>query len=176
MDTEDLIIRDSLWDDIDVFYQWELQPEVSEFFSISENQSYETVARAFIQYADASDCRQYTILLKKTGRPIGRVLLGDLIEDWKVEIFRVYIADPALRNKGYGRQIMEAVLKLCFEEWNLERVYLDHYTGNPASYLYLSLGFQYEGVLRKNCRKNGKLYDVHLMSMLKEEYVQKFRQ
>jgi RimJ/RimL family protein N-acetyltransferase len=38
----------------------------------------------------------------------------------------------------------------------------------------LSLGFTYEGVLRKNCRKNGDLKDVHLMSMLKEEYDQRY--
>lgn len=58
----------------------------------------------------------------------------------------------------------------CFDVLGLERLYLDHYTGNPAVGLYLSLGFKYEGVLRKNCRKNGILYDVHLMSMLREEY------
>ena len=58
----------------------------------------------------------------------------------------------------------------CFGELKLERMYLDHYTGNPASHMYLSLGFQYEGVLRQNCRKNGILYDVHLMSMLRPEY------
>ena len=62
------------------------------------------------------------------------------------------------------------MMKYCFEELDFKRLYLDHYTGNPASKLYLSLGFKYEGVLRKNCRKNGILYDVHLMSMLREEY------
>lgn len=61
-------------------------------------------------------------------------------------------------------------MKYCFEDLNLQRLYLDHYTGNPAGFLYEKLGFQREGVLRKNCRKNGVLYDVHLMSMLREEY------
>ena len=65
---------------------------------------------------------------------------------------------------------MEAIMDYAFNDLELERFYLDHYTGNPASELYLSLGFKYEGVLRKNCRKNGVLYDVHLMSILREEY------
>ncbi|WP_053956707.1 GNAT family N-acetyltransferase [Inediibacterium massiliense] len=175
METKDLIIRNSIWDDLDIFYKWELTPEVNEFFSISENQSYEMVVRTYIHDDDNPSQRQYTIVLKETGMPIGRIVLGDLIEGWKVEVFRIYIGDLALRNKGYGRQAMEAIMKLCFEEWNLERIYLDHYTGNPASFLYQSLGFKYEGVLRNNCRKNGKLYDVHLMSMLKDEYVQKYQ-
>lgn len=101
---------------------------------------------------------------------IGRIILGDLIEGWKVEIWRIYIGDLSMRGKGYGKQAMLAMLKLCFEDMGLERVYLDHYTGNPASALYQAIGLKYEGVLRNNCRKNGVLYDVHLMSMLKDEY------
>ena len=176
MYTKDLMIIDSTWDDINIFYKWELTPEVNEFFSIPANQSYEMVARSYIHDDENPDQRQYTIFLKETGEPIGRIVLGDLVEGWKVEVHRIYISAPTLRNKGYGRQAMEAIMKLCFEEWMLERVYLDHYTGNPASFLYQSLGFKYEGILRNNCRKNGKLYDVHLMSMLKDEYIQKDQQ
>lgn len=176
METKDLIIRNSIWEDIDIFYKWELTAEVSQFFSIPDHQSYEMVARTYIQFDDDADKRQFTIVSKESGKSIGRIMLGDIIEGWKGEVFRIYIGDPELRNKGYGRQAMEAVIQLCFEEWDLQRVYLDHYTGNPASFLYQSLGFQYEGILRSNCRKNGKLYDVHLMSMLKEEYIQKYKQ
>ncbi len=174
METRDLIIRESIWGDMDVFHEWEQRPEVTEYFSISDHQSFETLVRDFIHYDEATDWRQYTILLKENRKPIGRIILGNLIMGWKVEIFRIYIADSGLRNKGLGRQAMQALLDLFFHDWGLERVYLDHYPGNPASHLYLSLGFTYEGVLRKNCRKNGDLKDVHLMSMLKEEYDQRY--
>lgn len=168
--TENLIIRDSVFEDTKQFYEWELLPEVTKFFSIADNQSYTDVVRKYIHDDEESAQRQYTITLKETGELIGRIVLGDIIEGWKAEVWRIYIGDVNLRGKGYGKQAMEAVMKLCFEEMGLERLYLDHYTGNPASQLYLALGFRYEGVLRKNCRKNGVLYDVHLMSMLKEEY------
>ena len=84
---------------------------------------------------------------------------------------RRQIEVPPQRGKGYGRQAMELIMDYCFNELELERLYLDHYTGNPAAYLYKNLGFQPEGVLRNNCRKNGVLYDVHLLSMLKDEYL-----
>ena len=103
-------------------------------------------------------------------RKIGRIVLADIEDGWKAEIWRVYIADTALRGKGLGKQAMEAIMGYCFDVLDLQRLYLDHYTGNPAANLYLSLGFIYEGVLRHNCRKNGVLYDVHLMSMLRSEY------
>ena len=168
-ETENLIIRSSIREDIDYFYKWELKPEVTEFFSIKDNQTLEDVILKYDNDEKDPFAEQFTICFKD-GTPIGRIVLADIIEGWKGEIWRIYIADTNLRGKGYGKEAMKIMMKYCFEELDFKRLYLDHYTGNPASKLYLSLGFKYEGVLRKNCRKNGILYDVHLMSMLREEY------
>ena len=167
--TKDLILRPSEAGDLKTFFEWERIPAVTEFFSIRDGQTLEEVTEKFRKDGADPGAAQLTVCLKD-GTPIGRVVIADIIEGWKAELWRIYIADTALRGKGYGRQAMQAVMRWCFEDLKLERLYLDHYTGNPAAGLYLSLGFQYEGVLRRNCRKNGKLYDVHLMSMLKEEY------
>jgi len=175
METERLIIRESLWEDIDTFHKWEQMPEVTEFFSIRDGQTKEDVIRKFVADDNNPQSEQFTILLKETGRPIGRIVLGDIEDGWKAEIWRIYIGELELRGKGLGKEAMKAMMKYCFEDLGLARVYLDHYTGNPASYLYLSLGFKYEGVLRHNCRKNGILYDVHLMSMLKDEYEELYK-
>ena len=177
IETTHLIIRQSKWDDLSDFYQWERMPEVTEFFSIKDDQTGEDVARKYIEDEKDPKAMQFTIMLKEGGglRNIGRIVLADIERGWKAEVWRIYIADTALRGKGYGKEAMLGIMTYCFDGLGLQRLYLDHYTGNPASALYLSLGFQYEGVLRKNCRKNGILYDVHLMSMLKEEYVAKYR-
>ena len=189
METKSLIIRPSRWEDIGLFYEWETKPEVTEFFSIRDGQTEEDVVRKYIKDDDDPAARQFTILLKKeaTGgvegtaaggpaagaenaEPIGRIVLPDIEEGWKAELWRIYIADTKLRGRGLGKEAMQATMAYCFDQLKMERLYLDHYTGNPAAYLYQSLGFKYEGVLRKNCRKNGVLYDVHLMSMLRDEY------
>ena len=193
LETNDLIIRPSEWDDLEDFCRWEKLPEVTEFFSIRDGQTMEDVVRKFVADEEDPKAQQFTILLKEDGfqdaedsveaaedsdvnlqyagtRKIGRIVLANIEDGWKGEIWRIYIGDKTLRGKGYGKQAMEAMMGYCFDVLGLERLYLDHYTGNPAAGLYLSLGFKYEGVLRKNCRKNGVLYDVHLMSMLREEY------
>ena len=183
METKSLIIRPSRWEDIGLFYEWETKPEVTEFFSIRDGQTEEDVVRKYIKDDDDPAARQFTILLKKEGtaaggpaagaenaEPIGRIVLADIEEGWKAELWRIYIADTKLRGRGLGKEAMQATMAYCFDQLKMERLYLDHYTGNPAAYLYQSLGFKYEGVLRKNCRKNGVLYDVHLMSMLRDEY------
>ena len=180
LETNDLIIRPSEWNDLEDFCRWEQRPEVTEFFSIRDRQTMEDVVRKYVDDEEDPKAQQFTILLKEEGfqaaegnegtRKIGRIVLADIEDGWKGEIWRIYIGDKSLRGKGYGKQAMEAMMGYCFDVLGLERLYLDHYTGNPAAGLYLSLGFKYEGVLRKNCRKNGILYDVHLMSMLREEY------
>ena len=188
LETKDLIIRPSRWEDIEIFYPWELEPAVTKFFSIRDGQTMEDVIKKYI--ADDMDPKamQFTICMKPedwdeaedrdaaaaSAQPIGRIVLADIEDGWKAELWRIYIADTALRGKGLGKQSMVAMMSYCFDVLGLQRLYLDHYTGNPASGLYLSLGFQYEGVLRQNCRKNGVLYDVHLMSMLKDEYYEKY--
>ena len=180
LETKDLIIRPSEWADIEIFYPWELEPAVTKFFSIRDGQTMEDVVKKYIADDEDPKAQQYTICLKKgegenaEAVPIGRIVLADIEEGWKAELWRIYIADPALRGKGYGKQAMLAMMSYCFNVLELKRFYLDHYTGNPASGLYLSLGFQYEGVLRQNCSKNGVLYDVHLMSMLKDEYYERY--
>lgn len=173
LETKDLIIKRTIFEDLDTFYVWERMPEVTKYFSIKDDQTKEEILEKY--YADKADpsADQFSVFCKEADgslKLIGRIVLGDIIEGWKGEIWRIYIGDLDYRGRGLGRQSMEAVMKYCFDELKFERLYLDHYTGNPASQLYLKLGFQYEGVLRSNCRKNGVLYDVHLMSMLKDEY------
>ena len=161
-------IRPSRWADLEQFYEWELQDHVKQFFSIRDGQTFEEVVRTYVASDEDPAQRQFTIELD--GQMIGRIVLADIIEGWKGELLRIYIGDLENRRHGYGEQAMEWVMDYCFRELGLQRLYLDYYTGNPAQLLYEKLGFQHEGMLRKNCRKNGILYDVHLMSMLAEEY------
>lgn len=172
--TEHLILRPSTFDDLDTFYEWETWPEVTEFFSIREGQTREEVYQKFFN-DDADDSSlQYTICEKGSGNPIGRIVLADVIPGWKAEVWRIYIANKAIRGKGLGKEALLAILRYGFETLDLQRIYLDFYTGNPAEYLYLSVGFKEEGVLRGNCRKDGILHDVHLMSMMRPEWDEKY--
>ena len=57
---------------------------------------------------------------------------------------------------------------------HMERVSLDYYTGNKgAKALYEKLGFRNEGIARNATKKDGRYYDLHLMSMLRTEFFTK---
>ena len=72
----------------------------------------------------------------------------------------------------WGRGIMtEAVKQICeyvFNKSDIIRIYAEPFAYNAASCRVLEkAGFQYEGTLRNNAVKNGKVIDMKMYSLLK---------
>lgn len=170
MSPDNIIIRKSTFDDCEIFTKWEQQEYIKEFLSINKERTYEEVVREYILRSQDPTNEQYTIILKNL-KPIGRIYLSKISkESDSMDITRIYIGEKDYLNKGYGKESMEILLNYCFNDLEMERVTLDHYTGNTAASLYLKLGFKYEGIMRNAAKRNNEYYDLHLMSMLKEEY------
>ena len=175
MESKNLILRKTCFDDLKYFAEWEKYKAVTDFLSISDDRSYEEIVRESILYETDPSKLQFTIVLKTENIPIGRVYISkiDTYAD-SLDITRVYIADEQYRGRGYGEETMRLLLEYCFMILHAERITLDHYTGNKAaSALYLKLGFQYEGVARNACKKNGKYYDTNHMSLIRADYFEK---
>lgn len=169
MESENILIRKSIFDDCEIFTRWEQQDYVKEFLTINKERTYEEVVREFILREQDPSNEQYTIIHKN--KPIGRIYLSKISKEFdSIDITRIYIGEKEYLGKGYGRECMELLLDYCFNELKMERVSLDHYTGNAAGNLYLKLGFKYEGVMRNSAKKDNEYFDLHLMSMLREEY------
>ena len=74
----------------------------------------------------------------------------------------------------WGKGIMtEAVKQICeyvFGKSDIIRIYAEPFAYNIASCRVLEkVGFQYEGTLRSNAVKNGKVIDMEMYSLLKAE-------
>ncbi len=74
----------------------------------------------------------------------------------------------------WGRGIAtEAVGKICryvFENTDLVRIFAEPFSYNKASCRVLEKNaFQLEGLLRSNAEKNGKILDMKLYSLIKEQ-------
>ena len=72
----------------------------------------------------------------------------------------------------WGRGIMtEAVKQICeyvFDKSDMLRIFAEPFADNAASCRVLEkAGFQYEGTLRNNAVKNGKVIDMKMYSLLK---------
>jgi len=176
METKNYLIRESVFDDYKYFSKWEIDPAVTRFLSYDEGRTYEdVVAEAYANKADETKV-DYTIVDKAKNEPIGRIFISR-IDDHSdsLDITKIYIGNLDYRGKGAARECMEELLRYCFCDLNLQRVTLDFYTGNDiASSLYRKMGFKDEGVARKSTKKDGEYYDLNLMSMLRDEFLEKY--
>ena len=71
---------------------------------------------------------------------------------------------------------MNALLSHAFNDLNLNRVYSEVFSDNPAlaNQFYDKLGFQREGLLRQNAYKEGKYIDCVVIGILKDEWTSRW--
>lgn len=172
METQNFIIRETEFNDYEYFAKWEVDPVVTKYLSFDEDRTYEQVVTEALYNKFSQEKMDFTIVARESGEPVGRIYISrvDRHSD-SLDITKFYIGDHKLWGKGIGREIMTEVLEYCFTFLHMERVTLDYYTGNKrASTLYESLGFKSEGVARNATKKDGRYFDLHLMSMLRSEF------
>ena len=109
--------------------------------------------------------------------PIGNCGLMGI--NWRVREaeFGIFIGQKQNWNKGYGTEALMLMLKHAFQTLNLNRFSLRVYANNPrAMRSYEKAGFVHEGTLRQGHFHDGEYIDVHLMSILRSEWCEKFDQ
>ena len=80
-----------------------------------------------------------------------------------------YIAEEYW-GKGIMTEAVKQICKYVFDKSDIVRIYAEPFAHNMASCRVLEkAGFQYEGTLRSNAIKNGKVIDMKMYSLLKSE-------
>lgn len=94
--------------------------------------------------------------------------------DFKSNIFELRRIVISEKGMGYGKEVMNALIKYAFEERNMNRLWLDVYPDNVIGIkLYESIGMHCDGILRQNYKSERGYLDQIIYSILKSEYFQK---
>ena len=111
----------------------------------------------------------------KSGRFIGTCGLHDVDRVNDNLRLGIIIFDRQYRKKGFGREVLNLLLRFCFESLRMNKVYLTARADNELSTrIYGKLGFKEEGVMRKEYKvKDGQFIDLLRMSILKSEWQEK---
>ena len=89
-------------------------------------------------------------------------------------MFRIVLHSIEECGRGYGSEAVQLAQKFIFEELNLNRLELQVYSHNSrAIKSYEKVGFKKEGVLRQALFMNNTFSDEIIMSMLRDEYLNK---
>ena len=80
-----------------------------------------------------------------------------------------YIAEPYW-GKGIMTEAIRQMIAYIFENTDIVRIFAEPYVFNEASCRVLEkVGFQFEGVLRKNAIKDGQMIDMKMYAIIKDE-------
>lgn len=114
----------------------------------------------------------FAVTRKSDGALIGAVSLMGMTRDHQAEL-GYWVGKPHWK-QGYCTEAARAVLKFAFCDLALVRVHASHFTRNPASGRVMQkIGMRKEGCRRQHVTKWGKLEDLDLYGILKQEWEDK---
>ena len=114
----------------------------------------------------------FVFAVRLSGRLIGLVNLDGL--DWPNSHLEIGIAltDPDARGHGYAAEALAILLRYCFNELGLKRVWARIIEDNhPSVRLFNKLGFHQEGTLRAHVLRQGRYRDMLIFGLLQAEWI-----
>jgi RimJ/RimL family protein N-acetyltransferase len=113
----------------------------------------------------------FVACLLEDDRPIGNCGLHELDLANGSAMLGIAVGAAEDRGKGYGTDMLRALVGFGFDHLRLERIWLDVYESNPgARRVYQRVGFVHEGTLRRAMYREGRYLDVHRMAILRDEW------
>ncbi|ADL52386.1 GNAT family N-acetyltransferase [Clostridium cellulovorans] len=120
------------------------------------------------------ECYTFAIETLEDSKYIGGCGINNIDRKNSVATVGISIGDEEYKGKGYGTDAMKTLVNFIFNEVNVNKVKLNVFSFNErAIKSYEKVGFKKEGVLRQEIYRFGKYYDVIVMGILKEEFLNK---
>jgi ribosomal protein S18 acetylase RimI-like enzyme len=107
------------------------------------------------------------VVAEVDGKMIGncQVSRGKWTDEFHHGFLGISVSKP-FRNSGIGRKLIETAIEQC-RKADFKTIELEVFANNSrASHLYESVGFKQVGVIPKKIFRNGKFYDIILMSIV----------
>jgi len=113
----------------------------------------------------------FTIRAKEDNRLLGYVRIEWIEWTHGTCSLKIAIGDPADRNKGYGSDALQLMMRYAFHELNLYRTSVVVGEDNPAGLRFFKRhGFVEEVRRRKSLLRDGQTWDLIHLGLLREEW------
>ena len=111
----------------------------------------------------------FVIIDSETNHIIGHAGIYKIDRRSRKAEYGILIGSKNARGKGYGTKITNAMVDYAFSVLNLHKIKaLVLKENSPSYYMFKKCGFVDEGVLKDENFKNGRFYDVVMMSKIED--------
>lgn len=101
-------------------------------------------------------------------KPLGSVYIRDIDRRHNKAEYGIFIGEASARGRGIGTAAAKLMLRYCFEEERLHRIYLRVFSDNlQAIRSYEKAGFTREGLLKDDVCIDGKYRNIVWMGCVK---------
>ena len=159
--------------DVPTFVRWFTDADVMRHLAMRAPMSEAAEAGWFDRMLEAQGKTDYhlVICLLSDDRPIGTIGLHGIDHENGTAEFGIAIGEKSEWDGGLGTDATRAICDFGFGHLRLERISLLVYAGNDrARRAYEKAGFTHEGTLRHAHFARGEHEDVHVMSLLRDEW------
>ena len=113
---------------------------------------------------------QFIICLEDGDRPVGSVYIRDIDRTHRKAEYGIFIGEEEARGRGIGTVAAKLMLKYCFRQEQLHKVFLRVFADNiRAGRSYEKAGFQREAYLKEDVCIDGVYRDMVLMAAFNPE-------
>lgn len=156
--------------DTDSIIAWRNREDVRKNFIYREPFTREGHLHWVKTMIDTGRAVQMIICNLASGQPLGSVYIRDIDREHNKAEYGIFIGVPEARGRGIGTAAAKLMLRYCFGEEGLHRVYLRALADNrQAVRSYEKAGFVQEGCLRDDVYIDGKYYDIIWMAAIKHD-------
>ena len=173
---EKIQLRKTLRSDMEYKVRWYNDPDVNKTLILPEMFELEKTYQWFDKVKD-DPTREDLIIETVQDVPIGVIGLKNINQNNRSALLYIVIGENEYWGKGLGLRAELLAIHHGFKHLNLHKVLGSALENNPGSIAVCKkVGFFHEGTFRDDFFRDGKFYDVHRYSILKDEFYEKHPQ
>ncbi len=156
-------------DDTDDIVRWRNSEKVKKRFIYQGTFTKEGHENWIKTMVETGKVVQMMICEISTGKAVGSVYVRDIDETHHKAEYGIFIGEDEARGRGYGTAAAKLMIRYCFDELKLHRLFLRVYAENArAIRSYEKAGFEKEAYLRDDVFIDGAYKDIVLMGIIQE--------
>jgi len=174
---EELFLRELRMDDLDGFYSWQSNPEITKYYAFTRvPRTLEETRKTLASIVEGTSRDSVHLAIVKDASTSGEEFVGvaslkNISSLDRHAEYAMVIASTKNMGKGYGKAASIRMIQYGFDTLNLRKIYMSALAGNEKTiHLYESIGFKREGVFRQHVFRDGSYEDLAWFSLFREEF------